>query len=165
MGSRRLVLAIAVAATAVGAVIATRSEPSLAEQAAELHDVEPLAPEGLTLTAWTRDGLVLHADFTGEGARGRFELRLWPSEADAEKWFRVRLGQLTGSDVSDSGDVAGREPCEREGLTTTCAAYDGYRTFEAWATASAEAPGELDARLLIRTARKHWYGVMGGHPS
>ncbi len=159
----RWVLAIAVAVVGAGAVVVTRSDPSLAEQAAELHDVEPLAPEGLTLTAWARDGLVLRADFTGEGVRGGFELRLWPREADAEKWFRVRLGQLTGNDVSDSDDVAGREPCEREGLQTTCAGFDGFRTFEAWVTTSAEAAGEVDPRFLIRTARKHWYGVMGGH--
>ena len=153
----RLVLAAALSAVAVGAVLVARAEPGLEEQARRLHGVEPYGLEGLPLESWTRDGLVLRAELGGEG-RARFELRLWPTEDAAEDWFRERFDELIRREVADTDVVEGREPCAREGVETVCLGFDGNRTFESRTTTDV-----TEARILVRTARKHWYRVMGGY--
>lgn len=144
----------------LAAALYARDDPSLLDQAHRLYEVEPYTVEGLTLRSWTREGVVVRAAFEGDGIRATFELELWPSDAVAFEEFRRKAEDVTGDVVRDA---RGREPCARRGATTTCVAYDGYRTFEATATTSPLADEELDACLLIRTARKHWYRVMDGY--
>ena len=155
----RLALAAVLSAAAFGVVLAARAEPTLEEQARRLHAVEPYGLEGLPLESWTRDGLVLRAELGGEG-RARFELRLWPTENEAEDWFRERFDELIRREVAETDVVEGREPCAREGMETVCVGFDGNRTFESRTTTDV-----TEARMLVRIARKHWYRVMGGHSS
>lgn len=163
LGTRRQVAIVIflAAAAAVALFFIVRPSSSLAEQAQQLHEVEPYAIEGMTVTRWTRDGVALTASYEGGGARAEFELALWPTEEVAFRQFAQRVEELSGEQVDDPDALEGREPCFRDGRTSTCVGYDGYRTFEAIATTLPATEDELDARLLIRAARKHWYRVMG----
>lgn len=160
---RNVAIAVVLAAAVVALLLVLRPDPSLAEQARQLHAVEPYAPEGITLSRWTREGVALTASFEGVGARGEFELALWATDEATLRQFGERVEELSGEEVGDPGVLEGREPCFRDGRTSTCAGYDGYRTFVARAVTLPGAQEELDARLLMRAARKHWYRVMGGH--
>ncbi|MDQ3981369.1 MAG: hypothetical protein M3271_01665 [Actinomycetota bacterium] len=161
MRRRGIVIGAVVGVAALGAiVVAAQDDPTLPEQAQELLEIEPVGLEGLTLDSWTRDGVVLQAEYVGEGAPAGFELRLWPTEDAAREWFVTRVEDLTGDEVEKSDRVAA-ELCVEP---TRCIGYDGYRTFEGTITAADGGEGELlDARLLVRIARKHWYRVMGGY--
>ncbi len=160
---RSLGVGAVVAVAGLAAALVARSDPSLADQARQLHQIEPYTIEGMTLRSWTREGAKLRAAYDGEGVRDHFELTLWPTDESAFRWFRQQVEDLTGGEIAGSSVLAGREPCFRQGSTSTCVGYDGYRTFVATARTRPGTTDELDARLLIRAARKHWYRVMGGY--
>lgn len=154
-----MLVAVAAAACGLAVFVAARPEPTLADQARELHEVEPYGLEGLTLSSWTRSGTELTATYTGEGASARFDLRLWASDGAAAEWWRERTEDLTGV-AMDAGAGEAREACGSGSERYVCVGYDGHRTFEAAVTGYR--PGDVDPRLMLRIARKHRYHVMGG---
>lgn len=145
----------------VGAIAVTDDEPTLDEQARKLFALDPLVPEGYEIEAWDRNGLALHARLRGQASLGSFTLMVWPTDAKARGWFDAEVERLAGRSSDEANKFAGEEFCIEAGDGTRCVGYEGNRSFVGVTTASDGSNTKLDARLLMRTARKHWHRVFG----
>ena len=147
-------------AAILGLLLASQDELTLQEQAARLHEVEPEdVSADLRLDDWSRDGLVLRAQYEGEGSPAGFTLRLWADESDARDWFRQKVRELSKQELA--AEINASEYCFRVAQGTRCVGNDSHRTYAGKTTGHGDSEKELDARLLIRIARKHWYLVFG----
>ena len=110
--------------------------------------------------SWTRDGVILRARYEGEGSPAGFALRLWPNAREAQQWFRNKVQDLARrEEVQEMNTFKGLEFCKQAHRVTRCFGWDQTRTFEGETTGVSGFDTELDALLLMRTARKHWYRV------
>lgn len=135
-------------------------EDTLSEQLRNLHKIEPVELEGLRLDTWDLNGSTLRATYDGVGRSNWFSLTVLPTEDQARSWFvgvRAALGDK--EEVQQINTFADIEYCASVGGGTRCIGWDGNRTFEGSTSGLGDFDRELDALLLIRTARKHWYRI------
>lgn len=134
-------------------------EDTLPEQIENLHLIKPYDLKGLGLETWEVKGSTLHATYAGEGRSGWFSFRILETEDQARSWFAGARAALSDErEVQEINTFANLEYCASVGRATRCIGWDGNRTFEAF-TSGTGFDRELDALLLTRTARKHWYRI------
>ena len=159
---------LASGAVTASVFIAGRDDPTseeaarrLLEDARRLHDVEPMSFGALRLGRWTRDDLTLRAEYSG--GREWFTIRLWPTSAGAKDWFEDAVrGLATKKELGYMNGVSGVQYCHDLRGATRCVGYDENRTLVAESARSDDSQRAVNAGGLVRTARKHWYRVMGG---
>jgi hypothetical protein len=146
----------------IGAVVYRMvDKPTLSEQAEMLHDVRPNdMGQRLQLSDWSRQGTVLLATYESRrGVLNELTLSLWPDATQAERWFTQTVGRFRQQQiVQEINTFDGEESCVAVEATTRCVGYDGTRSFDG-RTDGSSFTRQLDALLLIRIARKHWYRV------
>ena len=155
-------------AVTVGVVIATKDDPTRQERALrleedirDLYEVEPYdLSSSVTLESWTRDGLVLRAEYGSGRLPAWFSMRLWPTYTDAKEWFEDAVERLaTERELEYMDGASGFEYCHRTDGALRCVGYDENRTFVA---ERMDAEDANSVRPLMRIAVKHWYRVIGG---
>lgn len=145
---------------AAGTAVALQEDPSLEDQARQLLELDPLVPEGFLLENWTSSGTWVRARFGGKAAPASFTLRLWGSESEARRWFADAVSSSAALEpVQEMNTVEGEEHCVRLDGGTRCVGFEGNRSFVGATTGLDNFETELDALLLMRTARKHWHRV------
>lgn len=133
---------------------------TLREPIENVYGVEPHTLERLRLERWERDGSTLRASYVGEGRANWFTLTILVTEDRARSWFtRARAALSDEREVQEVNTFADVEFCASVGGGTRCIGWDGNRTFEGFTSGTSGFDRELDALLLTRIARKHWYRV------